>query len=409
MKTARKKSSARHDQLGRTRPTGELAQLRARLAVAEETLRAIRNGEVDTVRVAGKAGSQVFTLDGAGQAYRVLIESMNEGALSLTADKTILYANQCFARMVKCPLEQVMGSSFRRFLSAEDRATLQRLLKRPGKSGSKIQVLLKAGDGSKMPVQISIRPLTKKVSKTATSGLVVTDMTAARRNEELLRALTHRVVQVQEAERGRVALELHDNITQLLCGILVRSQTLADKLSARDGPAKREAVKLRKLLGQTADEVERISRNLRPGVLDQLGLVEVLRDTGTKFATRTGVSVKLACVELVTRLPAEIELTLYRIFQEALKNIEKHACSRHVTVRLTRQGGFIQLAINDDGIGFDPDHYPARRRGSDGLGLLSMRERATYIGGDLNVKSARGAGTTIRAQIPLMDRLPGGG
>jgi PAS domain-containing protein len=79
---------------------------------------------------AGKQSSQVFTLEGAEHAYRVLIESMNEGALTLTADKMILYANQCFARMVKCPLEQVMGSSFRRFLSAEDRATLRPLVKR---------------------------------------------------------------------------------------------------------------------------------------------------------------------------------------------------------------------------------------------------------------------------------------
>jgi PAS domain S-box-containing protein len=117
------------------------------------------SGEVDSVMVAGKQGPQVFTLEGAEHAYRVLIESMNEGALTLTADKTILYANQCFARMVKCPLEQVTGSSFRRFLSAEDRATLRPLLKRADKSGSKIQVLLNAGDGSQMPAQISIRPL----------------------------------------------------------------------------------------------------------------------------------------------------------------------------------------------------------------------------------------------------------
>ena len=245
---------------------------------------------MDAVVVAGKQGPQVFTLEGAEHAYRVLIESMNEGALTLTADKMILYANQCFARMVKCPLEQVMGSSFRRFLSAADRATLRPLLKRAGKSGSKIQVLLNAGDGSQMPAQISIRPLAKNGFNRATIGMVVTDMTEARRNEEMLRALTHRLVQAQEAERGRVALELHDHITQLLCAILVRSQALADKLSARDGPSKREAMKLREMLGQTAEEVERISRNLRPSVLDELGLVAVLRDTSTEFAERTGVS-----------------------------------------------------------------------------------------------------------------------
>src|SRR5204862_7807662 len=119
-------------------PSRELAELRVRLAETEETLRATLAGEVDSLVVVGKRGPQVFTLQGAEHAYRVLIESMSEGALTLTADKMILYANQCFARMVKFPLEQVTGSSFRRFLSAEDRAKLQPLLKRAGPSGPKI-------------------------------------------------------------------------------------------------------------------------------------------------------------------------------------------------------------------------------------------------------------------------------
>ena len=397
MKTTHHKSSSPDA----SRPSRELAKLRARLAEAEETLRAIRTGEVDTVVVAGKQGPQVFTLKGAEHAYRVLIECMNEGALTLTADAVILYANQCFARMVKLPLEQVLGSSFHHLLSAADQAALRPLLKRADKSGSKIQVLLNAGDGSQMPVQISIRPLAKHGFNRATIGMVVTDMTETRRTEEMLRNLTHRVVQAQEAERGRVALELHDNITQLLCAILFSSQALADKLSARDGPAKREAMKLREMLGKTVEEVERISRNLHPGVLDELGLVAVLRDTSTEFAARTGVSVKLACVQLTARLPADTELTLYRILQEALKNVEKHARARHVAVHLTQRGAFVQLAINDDGIGFDPDHHPASRKGKGGLGLLGMRERATYVGGALKVKSVRRAGTEIEVRIHL--------
>lgn len=380
---------------------GTLAQLRARLAEAEETLRAIRTGEVDAVVVEGKQGAQVFTLEGAEQAYRVLIESMNEGALTLTADKTILYANQCFAKMVKSPLKQVIGSSFSRFLSAQDRAMLRPFLKRADKSGFKVQVLLNAGDGLQMPVQISIRQLAKNGLNHATIGVVVTDMTETRRNEKRLRMFPQRLVQAQESERGRVALELHDHITQLLCAILVRSQALADKLSTRDGAAKGEAVKLRQMLGETAEEVERISRNLRPSVLDELGLVAVLRDTSAEFAERTGVSLKLACMRLPARLPANAELTLYRIFQEALKNVEMHARSRHVAVHLTRRGALVQLAINDDGIGFNPNRHPAKRKGKGGLGLLSMRERAIYLGGALHVKSALGKGTTVRAQIRL--------
>lgn len=393
--------SARRQPSSRPAPSGELAELRARLADAEETLRAIRSGEVDAVVVAGDQGPRVFTLEGAEHAYRVLIESMHEGALTLTADMTVLYANQCFARMVKCPLEQVMGGSLRRFLPAETQATLRPLLKRAAPSGSKIQVLLNAGDGSRTPAQISIRPLARNASHDATIGMVVTDMTEARRNEETLRALSQRLVQAQEAERGRVALELHDHITQLLCAILVRCQTLADHLSTCDARSQQEAAKLREMLGQTAGEVERISRNLRPGVLDVLGLVAVLRDTGKEFAQRTGVAVKLACARLATRLPAEIELTLYRILQEALRNVEQHARARHVVVCLSRRDDGIQLAIDDDGTGFDPDRQPSRRKGMAGLGLLGMRERAAYVGGALTIASGRHAGTKIEVRIPL--------
>jgi PAS domain S-box-containing protein len=391
--------------VSRLSPARELAEVRVRLAEAEAALSAIRSGEVDTLVVAGKRGPQVFTLQGAERAYRLLIESMNEGALTLTTDKMILYANRCFAKMVRCPLKQVMGSSFRRFLSAKDRAMLRSLLKQAGQSGSKIQVKLHAGDGSQMPVQISIRRTAKHGINRATIGMIVTDLTEARRTEELLRDLTHRVVQVQEEERGRVALELHDGITQLLCGILLHSQALVAGLAAHDGPAKGEAEKLRDMAGKTAKEVERVSHNLRPSVLDQLGLVAALRDASAEFADRTGVPVNLACSQVTMRLAADSELTLYRILQEALRNVEKHARARHVSVGLTQPDAFVQLVIKDDGVGFDPDQRRAMRKGKGGLGLLGMRERATYVGGALEVKSVRRTGTEIEVRIPLLPRI----
>ncbi len=385
----------------RAKQAGALATLQARLAEAEETLRAIRSGEVDVVVVTAKKGVQLFTLEGADHAYRVLIESMNDGALTITADKTILYANQCFARMVKCPLEQVTGSSFRRFLSAEDLATLRPLLKRTDNAGANIQVRLQLGRSTSIPVQISVRPLGKSPSDRATIGLVVTDLTEARRTEEQLRALTQRVVQVQEEERGRVALELHDNISQLLIAVLFRSQALADSLTARDGPAKGEAVKLRELLGQTVAEVQRIAQDLRPSILDQLGLVAMLRTTCTDFANRSGIAVRFEGTELSARLPADSELALYRILQEALKNVAQHSHSRHVAVRLTEVGAIVLLTIGDDGIGFDPERRAAGRKKKIGLGLLSMRERARHMGGAFTLKSSHGTGTEIAVCVTV--------
>jgi PAS domain S-box-containing protein len=395
LKAARRRSPRQ------TEPSRELETLRLRLAQAEETLHAIRTGNVDAVVIAGKQGPRVFTLEGAEHAYRVLIESMNEGALTLTVDKTILYANQSFASMVKSPLEQVIGGSFRRYLSAADRAMLRPLLKRSAKSGSKIQVMLQATDRSQVPAQISLRPMTKNGFSQKTIGMVVTDLTETRRNEEMLRALSQRLVRSQEAERGRVALELHDNITQLLCAIVVRSQALADRISTSDGPSKRDATNLREMLGKATEEVERISRDLRPSVLDQLGLVAALRETTTAFANRTGVSLELALVRLTSRLSPDTELTLYRILQEALRNVEAHSRARHVTVRLTRELGFIQLTVHDDGIGFKTAQRPALRPRNDRLGLLSMRERAAYVGGTVQIKSVRRAGTEVEVRIPV--------
>jgi PAS domain S-box-containing protein len=371
------------------------------VARAEETLRVIHAGEVDTIVVMGRRGPQLFTLKGAEHAYRVLVECMNEGALTMAADKTILYANQCFARMVHLPLEQVTGSSFRRFLGLEDRTTLRALLKRRNKGGAKARMILNLTDGASVAVQVSTRPMERNGFRRKTVGVVVTDMTEARRTEGVLRALTRRVVEAQETERGRVALELHDHITQLLCAILLQSSTLLDKISARDEPSVREAVKLRRMLGNAADEVERISANLRPSILAQLGLGAAMRGMTQEFSDRTGISARLSCAVFLVRLNPETELTLFRILQEALKNIEKHARASRVDVRLGRAGGEISLEIADNGIGFNPE-------GNAGFGLLGMRERAAYGGGSLTVTSGRRRGTEIGVRLPVGTPASGG-
>ncbi|MEI7732390.1 MAG: PAS domain-containing protein [Verrucomicrobiota bacterium] len=376
------------------------ARLRTRLEDAEATLRAIRTSEVDTVLVAGKEGSQVFTLDGAEHAYRVLIESMNEGALMLTADAVILYANQCFARMIQLPLEQVTSSSFHRFLSPSDQVAVRPLLKRAAKSGAKIQTVLHAGDGSQLPVHISMRPVAAAGGTSVTIGMVVTDMTEARRSEERLRALSQRLVDLQEAERRHVAVELHENISQLTYAILMRCDILAGKLPVRAHAARTELLKLCDLLNQTTEDVRRIARDLRPMALDDLGLLPVLRMACQQFGERAHVQCDLKGVRQIARLPASVEMALYRILQEVLKNIGQHAQAHHITVSLRQERGLVRLVITDDGIGFNSKRPLAGKKRKGSFGLLSMRERATAVGGILEVKSTLGHGTSIQARIP---------
>lgn len=379
----------------------ELIQLRKRLDEAQKALHAIHSGEVDTLVVPGAKGPLVFTLEGADHSYRVLIESMNEGALILDSKGVILYSNQNFADIIKCPLEQVLGTSFLNRFSDTNHGTMRLFLKSKSRIGSKIHADLEADDASMTPVQISICKLPKYRLKDASIGVVVSDMTAVRKSEEMLRALNHRVVQAQEAERGRVAYELHDGITQLLCGILFRSQALVNHLSPQGGLAMEAAIKLNEVADLTAQEVERIARNLKPGILEDLGLVAALQNAIKEFSNRTKVIIKLTSLSLSVRLPLDIEVAIYRIFQESLRNVEKHSQARHVTVRLSKQGNSIKMVIKDDGIGITSNQNSSKHAGRSSLGLLSMRERATQMGGTLKLNSLAGLGTEIVVKIPL--------
>ena len=381
-------------------PSGELAELRARLAEADETLRAIRSGEVDAVMGAGQQGSQVFTLEGAEHAYRVLIESMNEGALTLTADKTILYANQCFARMVKCPLELVTGSSFRRFLCAADRAMLTRLLKQAGKSGAKFQGLLHARDGSQMSAHISLRSLARNGSPSATFGMVVTDMTEARRSEELLRNLTHRLMQAQEEEQKRISRELHDVISQTLTGINVRLATLNKEAALNPKGLDRNIAHTQRLVEKSVDIVQQFARELRPTVLDDLGLIPALHSFAKLFSQRTRIHIHLKVFAGVEQLDIAKRTVFFRVAQEALNNIARHAQASRVEVSIQKLADNLCMKINDNGKSFNVERV-LNVKGRKRLGLLGMRERLEMVGGNFEVESAPGKGTTITAQIPL--------
>jgi PAS domain S-box-containing protein len=381
-----------------------LRRLHTRLAEAEEALRAIHAGEMDTIVVKSTKGARIFSLEGNEHGYRMLIESMNEGALTVTDKGIVLYANRCFARMIRLPLEQVLGSSIHRLLARADQHVLRDHLRRSALIGSKFQVILHSGDGLRLPVHLSIRRLAKNGSAIKSYGIVVTDVSEVRSYEDRLRNLTNRVVQAQEGERARLALELHDNITQQLCAIVVHSHVLVETLSSHKGTSKAEAVVLRDLLGSAAEEVERITSFLRPGVLRELGLIAVIRETIARSTALSGTTITLIGKPLTRMLTADTELAIYRIFQEAIKNVEKHAQARHVTVRLRQQRDLILLEITDDGIGFKPMPHPLNGKARDHLGLLGMHERAVYVGGLLTIVSTAGAGTTVEARIPM--RLP---
>lgn len=387
-------------------PPSVVTELRARLEESEATLRAIRSGGVDALVVTCRGGPRVFTLKGAEHSYRVLIESMNEGALMLSPGARILYANRRFSTMVGRPLRRVLGRSLGRFLSDADQKGLMRTLRQVARPLPALQVLLHAADGSQVPAQVSIRRLARTGSGSAGFSMVVTDMSEARRSERTLRRLSHSLLRAQETDRRRLALELHDRAAQNLGSLLIHLRLLAKHLPARPRSVHREVAAISELAARTATVVESISRNLRPGVLEILGLLPALRVVTTGFAKRTGLPTKLTCARVPGRLSSEAELVLYRVLEEALLNVERHAKAGNVTVRLSTQRSAVVLSIHDDGVGCNPDSDRPRRRRKGGTGLIGLRERVAYVGGTLEIESTRGAGTRVSARIPLRLDVP---
>jgi signal transduction histidine kinase len=222
-------------------------------------------------------------------------------------------------------------------------------------------------------------------------------------NARQLRALSHRVLQVQEAERRRIALELHDEIGQSLTAIKINLEShhrFQDKT-----PESLNAENLAMVVA-TLEQVRRLARALRPSMLDELGLVPSLRSMAQNVAVRSGFAVGFEAFEGETseRLYPDVEIACFRIAQEALTNIARHAQARQVDIEFTYDGPFVVLQIKDDGCGFDP--LVARGGAADGesLGVLGMHERALLVGGQLEIQSQPGHGCTVRMCCPW--RLP---
>ncbi|HEX2496026.1 MAG TPA: GAF domain-containing protein [Gaiellaceae bacterium] len=204
-----------------------------------------------------------------------------------------------------------------------------------------------------------------------------------------------RVVEGQELERKRLARELHDETGQALTSILLGLRSIED--ATRDNPQVRESVlALRELVVSTLHDVRRLAVELRPKALDDFGLVPALERLAETFAEQTEVDVHVQATLGEERLDPEIETALYRIVQEALTNVVKHAQAQTISVVLTKKGDSVTALIEDDGQGFDPSQGVG-----DGLGLLGMRERITLLRGRVAVESSEGSGTVVVVEVPI--------
>jgi PAS domain S-box-containing protein len=376
------------------RPPAGLEELRNRLRAAEDTLHAIQVGEVDAVVVERPGGQHVVTLAGAELAYRILFDQMNEGAVTLTRDGVIAYCNRRFADIVRAPLARVIGAPLHRFVPRAEQVAFEALRQGGSRENSRGDLTFRAGDGSPVLVAVSFAPLHAEGSADVIGVVgVIRDITERKQQDALRTRLIEQVMTAQDEERRRIARELHDETGQSLTALLVGLRTIEGSQTVAQ--AVELAQRLRETTAQTLVDVGRLWQGLHPGILDHLGLAAAVTRQVQEFAERHEVAVDVRIEGLDAEpLPPLLQTTVYRVLQEALTNVARHAGARSVSVRLVRDEATVELGVQDDGAGFEP--------GDGGrLGLRGMRERAALLGGSVEVESQPGAGTTITAYLPV--------
>ncbi len=233
------------------------------------------------------------------------------------------------------------------------------------------------------------------------SGMVL-NIRERRLADAKLKKLTQRVFDTQEEERTRVARELHDGISQILVGVRYLLELAIRRQSKEDPRALNSITKARDDLNGAIAEVRRISHDLRPGVLDDLGLAPALRTLTEDFSNRTGIQVQFDTVVFSNRLDKESKTALYRVAQEALTNIERHSRATRISLQVYGNRRGANLRIEDNGIGMS---YPqVERTATGGLGLRNMQERIENLDGELRITSS-GSGTIIDVKLPLKHML----
>ncbi len=319
-KASRKSLGPSPRKLSSSTPPDQQIEILARLETAEETLRAIQSGEVDALMVSGRGGEQVVSLKGGEPAYRMLVEAMSEGAATLSRTGAVLYCNRRFAELIRRPAGKVIGIAVQSLVAETERGRFETLLAEAQKTVAKGEFNLRCADGTMIPVYLSLNQF--RGYKGQALGMVITDLSEQNRKqaEEIKKAeaahrllLEHELL-AQEAERRRIARELHDEAGQLLTALLVGLRTLEDARKLAD--VKAQGRRLREITAQAIDEVGRLARGLHPTVLDDHGLGVALSRYVTEYTKSHNIAVDLTLNEIESsNLPPAVQIALYRILQ----------------------------------------------------------------------------------------------
>jgi PAS domain S-box-containing protein len=342
--------------------------------------------------------------------YRHLFENNLAGVFRSTPEGRMIDSNEAFARIMGCPsVEDVKARDAGAFyFDPDERDRALAILRERGEL-TNFEARLRRTDGSVVWVLENVS-LVAGDDGPVIEGTVI-DVTERklgeerlRRSYEELRALASRMESVREEESSRIARELHDEIGQALTAIKIHLQTLQ-----RRADASAVAAELSESIGMSEralEQVRNLSLDLRPSVLDDLGLAAALRWYLDRQARLSGFAAEFTAHLPPERLPRELETACFRVVQQALTNVAQHAGARRVSVELRREGADLSLLIRDDGVGFDVAAARVQARRGRSLGILGMEERVLLLGGAFEVRSGPAGGTEVRAHFPLAPPPP---
>ncbi|NPU83103.1 MAG: PAS domain S-box protein [Syntrophaceae bacterium] len=336
------------------------------------------------------------------EKYRTVVENSIAG-INVHQNGIFRYVNQRLIDMLGYDSpDEIVGRQFWEVIHPADRDMVKkRGIKRQKISFSPAQYIFRAlqKDGSIIWVELWASPAIYQ-GRPAVVAIVI-DITSRKEAEEKIHLLSRRLIDVMEEESRRLAADLHDEFGQSLTSLHFGLEALETSLGDSGGDSKERCRTLVRRVEQLADQVRKTTARLRPDVLDHMGLIPTLEWHIQDFLShREGLDIQFQATGFKRRLGGAAEIVLYRIFQESLTNIAKHAQAKNVKILLTHSHPKTILVIRDDGVGFvtAEEGLPGGR--PRGIGLLSMQERVASLGGTIDITSAPGRGTTVRVEIP---------
>lgn len=332
--------------------------------------------------------------------YRELFENSRDAIYVHDLDGCYVSVNRAAELLSGFTREEILGRHYSQFLSPPHLKNADKnfavKLEMPIETTYEAEVLCK--DGTRKPVEVNSRLILSDGHVVGIQG-TARDITDRKRAEEALQSYSHRLIQAQEAERQNVARELHDEIGQILTAVRINLESV--KKSCLTQACARRIDESMDVIDEALVKVRELSLELRPSLLDDLGLAAALRWYVDRYTRRTGIVAKVIGEPEVGRISHEIETACFRIAQEALTNVARHAHATTASVCLKRKDGDLHLAVKDNGIGFNARPLSRAISSVHALGLRGMQERALAVGGSIEIESVRGKGTRVILRVPL--------